>query len=139
VADRIPSEVEVLIEVPRGSFVKREAGRGVEYVSPLPCPFDYGCVPDLPGADGDPLDVVLLGGRHPAGTRLRARVWAVVRFEDDGAADDKLVCGPCPPDAAELARVERFFRLYAHPRRWMNLARGRRGRTRFVGIERVPG
>lgn len=131
----VPTHVSALVEVPRGSFVKREAGRGVEYVSPIPCPFNYGCVPELPGADGDPVDVVVLGPRLQAGSRFVGEVWAVVHFLDDGAADDKLVCSQAPPTETELRAVARFFRLYQHPRRWMNRLRGRRGETCFVGVE----
>jgi hypothetical protein len=39
-----PPEVEVLIEIPRGSFVKRGSTGHVDFVSPLPCPFNYGSV-----------------------------------------------------------------------------------------------
>ena len=131
----VPTHVSALIEVPRGSFVKREAGRGVEYVSPIPCPFNYGCVPELPGADGDPVDVVLLGAAEKVGARVEAKVWAVVHFLDDGATDDKLVASVTSPTPEQLRAVERFFRLYQHPRRWMNRLRGRRGETCFVGVE----
>lgn len=132
--DTLPVEVEVLVEVPRGSFVKREAGQGIDYVSPVPCPFNYGCVEALPGADGDPVDVVLLGPARPLGARVRARVWGRVRFLDDGVEDDKWIAGPEAPGS--LRGVAAFFQVYAVARRWMNRARGRWGRTAFLGIER---
>ena len=122
------------MEVPRGSFVKREAGRGVEFVSPVPCPFNYGCVEALPGADGDPVDVVLLGPGQPLGARVRARIWGQVRFVDDGVEDDKWIAAAEPPGS--LTAVAAFFRVYAVARRLLNRARGRRGRTAFLGIER---
>jgi inorganic pyrophosphatase len=131
----LPERVRVCIEVPRGGFVKREGAR-VEYVSPLPSPFNYGCVPDTPAPDGDPLDAVVLGPRLGLGATVDVPVHAVVRFLDDGAVDDKLVCGG-PPSPADLRRVARFFRVYAVARRWMNRARGRWGETRFNGVERV--
>jgi len=56
--------LEVVIEVPRGSFVNRD------FISPLPCPFNYGAVPTLLGLEGDLLDAVVLGKRIAYGTRL---------------------------------------------------------------------
>ena len=40
-----PPEVEVIIEIPKGSFIKRGSTGQVDFVSPLPCPFNYGSVP----------------------------------------------------------------------------------------------
>ena len=40
-----PPEVDVVIEIPRGSFLKRGSTGHVDFVSPLPCPFNYGSVP----------------------------------------------------------------------------------------------
>ncbi len=134
--DAVPPRVRVRVEVPRLGFVKREGAR-IEYVSPFPCPFNYGCVPDRPAPDGDPLDAVVLGPRLGFGAEVEVQVHAVVRFVDDGAVDDKLVCGPSP-SAGDLRMVDAFFRVYAVARRWMNRARGRRGETRYVGIERRP-
>ena len=128
--------VRVRIEVPRGSFVKRE-GAAVEYVSPLPSPFNYGCIPDSVAPDGDPLDALVLGPRLGVGTDHDVDVHGVVRFIDAGKVDDKLICG-APPTAADLRRIRWFFRFYAVARHAMNLARGQRGTTRFVGIEGVP-
>ena len=44
-----PPEVEVVIEVPRGSFLKRGSTWHVDFISPLPCPFNYGAVPNFVG------------------------------------------------------------------------------------------
>lgn len=130
--------VTVLIEVARGSFVKREAGLGVEFLSPIPCPFNYGCVPGAVAEDGDPPDAIVLGSRIPHGTQVRTNAWLRMRFLDDGANDDKLICGEVPPTQAQLAQVERFFRVYAVARTAMNLAR-RRGPARAMGIAPLLG
>jgi len=37
-------ELEVLIEVPRGSFLKRGSTGSIDFVSPMTCPFNYGSV-----------------------------------------------------------------------------------------------
>ena len=132
-----PDQVEVFVEVPRGSFFKRELREGVltvDYVSPVPSPFNYGCVPDTLAEDGDPQDVVVLGPRLDLGTRTRVPVVGVVRFVDAGQRDDKLVASLGPPSTDQRRRLERFFRVYARARRVLNAVRGLRGTTRFEGI-----
>ena len=133
-----PREVEVFVEVPRGSFLKRELGDEglvVDYVSPLPSPYNYGCAPDLPGEDGDPLDVVVLGPRLRAGTRVRMPVVGLLRFVDAGQRDDKLVAGRDEPTAGQRRRLALFFRLYARARRLINATRKLRGTTRYEGLD----
>lgn len=125
--------VTVLVEVPRGGFVKRRADGSVDYVSPLPCPFAYGCVPDREGGDGDPLDAVLLGGPRRRGDLVPTEVRATVRFLDAGRTDDKLVCGDHVPSRAERWLVIGFFRGYAVAKGLLNRARGQAGRTAFLG------
>ena len=128
-------EVTVRIEVPRGGLVKRRADGRLDYVSPVPCPFNYGSVPDRTGGDGDPQDAVLLGPRRPAGHEERTTVRAVVRFVDGGLRDDKWICGPREPTRAERALVTGFFRGYAAFKAALNRARGVAGETRFLGYE----
>ena len=61
--------LEVLIEVARGSFLKRGSMGTVDFVSPLPCPFNYGSIPQYIGLEGDLLDAVVLGPRLARGAR----------------------------------------------------------------------
>lgn len=132
-----PESIDVLVEVPRGSFLKRELRDGalvVDYVSPLPSPFNYGCVPDTVGADGDPLDVVVLGPRLPALARVRLPVVGVVRFEDAGQPDDKIVASASAPTAWQRRGLAVFFGTYARARSALNVVKGLRGTTRFMGI-----
>ena len=69
-----PPEVEVVIDVPRGSFLKRGSSGSIDFVSPLRCPFNYGAVPTLLGLEGDLLDALVLGPRLRLGTRTRQGV-----------------------------------------------------------------
>ena len=62
----------VRIEVPRFSFVKREADGEVDFVSPVPCPFNYGSVPGAIAPDGDAPDALVLGPRVAAGAEVDA-------------------------------------------------------------------
>jgi inorganic pyrophosphatase len=132
-----PVDVEVVIEVPAvvppGSFLKRDLDGRVHFVSPLPCPFNYGAVPTLLGLEGDLLDAVVLGPRLPFGTRLRIPAWGAVTLTDRGLSDDKLICCSVPPSAAQWQSVLRFFRVYARCKALLNAWRGRPGRNACDG------
>ena len=128
-----PQAIEVVIEVPRGRFVKRDAQGTLEFISPLPCPFNYGSVAGLTAADGDALDAVVLGPRLAAGSRIRSQVQAVIVFLDAGVQDDKLICAERSLTPQEQRLVLGFFRIYALCKRLMNLVAGRAGYTRCLG------
>jgi inorganic pyrophosphatase len=128
-----PPEVEVVIEVPRGSFLKRGSTGHIDFVSPFPCPFNYGSVPNYLGLEGDLLDALVLGPRLPLGARIRVRAWGAVTLIDRGMADDKLVCGAHSPTPAEKGFVLRFFRFYAKCKGMLNFVRGHPGRNACEG------
>lgn len=111
--DPLPSAVVVRIEVSAGGRVKRDPSGAIALVSPWPSPFNYGSVPGTLAADGDPLDALVLGPALPRDDERRWPVHGVVRFVDRGEPDAKLVCGADPPSAAEIAKIELFFRTYA--------------------------
>jgi inorganic pyrophosphatase len=125
--------VEVLIEVPRGSFIKRGSAGHVDFVSPLPCPFNYGSVPQYVGLEGDLLDAVVLGPRLPHGTRTRVRAWGAVTLTDRGMTDDKLICAQSPLGPRQRQAVLAFFRFYASCKGLLNLWRRRPGRNACEG------
>jgi inorganic pyrophosphatase len=122
-----------VIEVPRFSFLKRGSSGRIDFVSPLPCPFNYGAVPAFLGLEGDLLDALVLGPRLPLGTRLSVRAWGAVTLRDRGMIDDKLVCSAAPPGERERARVLRFFAVYAKCKAVLNFARRQPGRNACVG------
>lgn len=126
-------EVDVVIEVPRGSFLKRGSTGHLDFVSPLPCPFNYGSVPAYVGLEGDLLDALVLGPRLPLGSRTRVRAWGAVILTDRGMTDDKLVCSDRPLEPEERRSVLRFFRLYARCKGLLNLWRRRPGRNACDG------
>jgi len=126
-----------LVEVPRGSVIKRElhAGGSIDYISPWPCPFNYGCIPDRMAADGDPADAIILGPRLALGARVRRPAVALVRFLDAGEQDDKLVLSDRPLSRRDRLALVAFFRFYERAKRLLNRLRGQRGRTAFLGVE----
>lgn len=116
--------VEVVIEIPRWSFLKRGSTGHIDFVSPLPCPYNYGSVPDRIGLEGDLLDAVVLGPRLPRGTRVRLPARGAIGLTERGLYDDKLICSAVPVTAAARHRVVRFFHAYNAAKRLLNLLRG---------------
>ena len=128
-----PPQLEVVIEIPRGSFLKRGSTGHVDFISPLPCPFNYGSIPTMLGMEGDLLDAVVLGPRLPLGSRVTVRVWRAVILADRGMTDDKLICSDRPVTFSERQNVLRFFSLYAKCKGLLNIWRRRPGRNACDG------
>lgn len=129
------SQQTILIETPRGSFVKRNEHGQIDYVSPIPCPFHYGCLPELNGGDGDPMDALWFG-YTPHDTHITGIVIGVVRFRDHGSVDDKWIL----TDGRALTRVElwglqHFFRGYATLKNLLELVTSRAMNSQLVTIE----
>ena len=128
-----PPEVEVVIEVPRGSFLKRGSTGHIDFFSPLPCPFNYGSVPIYLGLEGDLLDALVLGPRLPLGARIRVKAWGAVILTDRGMTDDKLICSDQSPSPSQRRNVLRFFHFYAKCKGLLNVWRRRPGRNACEG------
>jgi inorganic pyrophosphatase len=122
-----------VIEIPRGSFLKRGSTGHIDFISPFPCPFNYGSVPNYLGLEGDLLDAVVLGPRLALETRIRVAAWGAVTLTDRGMSDDKLICSTHPLDEAERRNVLRFFRFYAKCKGLLNIWRRRPGRNACDG------
>lgn len=95
--------VNTVVEISEGSMLKIEWDRKraafmLDRVEPAifakPC--NYGFIPQTLDEDGDELDtlIVLDGEVLPTGIWLEARVLGVMKFEDDGEVDDKVVVTP---------------------------------------------
>ena len=125
--------VEVVIEIPRGSFLKRGSNGHVDFISPFPCPFNYGSVHQYIGGEGDYLDAVVLGPRLPAGSRIEMPAWGAVGLSERYMYDDKLICAVEPVSEQERERILRFFRFYAFCKGVLNKVRGQAGAARCEG------
>ena len=129
-----PAELEVLVELPRLHFVKRREDGSVDFVSPLPCPFNYGSVPNTRAPDGDREDAIVLGPRVSKGSTLRLPVFGRVHFFDAGVYDGKWICGHSF-SAGDRRALVLFFSIYALAKRALNRVRRLPGSTRFAGVE----
>ena len=61
--------------------------------SSISYPFAYGAIPQTWDYDGDPLDVEIVNVMEPLvpGCLVEARIIGVMKFEDEGEVDDKIV------------------------------------------------
>ena len=105
-----PPLVEVVIEIPRGSFLKRGSDGHVDFVSPLPCPYNYGSIHQYIGGEGDYLDAIVLGPRLPVGTRLKVNAYGAVGLSERYMSDDKLICSHQPNHSDRSAPYPRLLR-----------------------------
>lgn len=128
-----PPTVEVVIEIPRGSFLKRGSFGHIDFVSPIPCPFNYGSIHQYIGGEGDFLDAVVLGPRLPAGTRVTVNAYGAIGLSERYMYDDKLICSRLPITANDRRNCLWFFHIYAFCKGLLNHWRGRRGRSRCEG------
>ena len=128
-----PTKLEVIIEIPFGSFLKRGTTGKVDFISPFPCPFNYGSVEELVGLEGDLLDAVVLGPRLPRGTRVAVQAFGAVGLTDRGMYDDKLICSHHYVGRWKRSLVLLFFTFYAKCKSLLNLIRGQTGRNACEG------
>ena len=119
--------LDVRIEIPRGSFKKRGTFGEIDFVSPIPCPFNYGSVSSHLGLDGDLLDAVVLGPTLEIESEIHVPVHGAVGLVDRGIYDDKLICSFEPISDIQRRLVVAFFHVYAQAKATLNLCRGQRG------------
>jgi inorganic pyrophosphatase len=130
----LPESFNVVVEIPKGSQNKYEydADLGAFKLdrvlfSPLHYPGDYGFVPQTLFTDGDPLDALVLVTfpTHP-GMVIEVRPIGLLEFNDNGEADDKVLCVPMHDIRFEdvqdigdiqepiLNEIAHFFMVYKH-------------------------
>lgn len=130
--DTCEERFNVVIEIPRGSKVKYELDKpsGMLRVdrilySSVIYPANYGFLPRSYCDDGDPLDALVLGQEPVVPlSLLQCRAIGVMRMEDEGKGDDKIIAVHIGDpaynnygDVKELpahvmVEIERFFQDY---------------------------
>lgn len=94
--------INVVVEIPAGSSHKIEWNRELaafqlDRVEPsiFAKPTNYGFIPQTLDEDGDELDALIITNEPlPTGIFLEAKIIGVLKFEDDGEVDDKVVVVP---------------------------------------------
>ena len=94
--------VNVVVEIPTGSSHKIEWNRELavfqlDRVEPriFAKPTNYGFIPQTLDEDGDELDALIITDEPLAtGVLLEAKIIGVLKFEDDGEIDDKVIVVP---------------------------------------------
>jgi inorganic pyrophosphatase len=125
-------EVEVVVEIPRGSRNKYEMDHQTGAIwldrmlfTATQYPADYGFIAGTLGEDGDPLDaLVMVDEATFPGCRISARPVAAFLMQDEAGRDAKVLCVPASderwndvrdlPDVrkALLDEIGHFFEIY---------------------------
>src|SRR5258708_29331672 len=125
-------EVEVVIEIPKGSRNKYEMDHHSDSIwldrmlfTAAVYPADYGFVPGTLGEDGDPLDaMVLLDEPTFPGCHIHARPIGIFAMSDEMGRDVKVLCVPATDprwahvqDIADMSafaldEIAHFFAVY---------------------------
>jgi inorganic pyrophosphatase len=141
-----PDDINVIIEVAIGGEpikyeMDKEAGTLVVdrfLHTPMRYPGNYGFVPHTLSEDGDPIDVLVANTRPIIpGAVINVRPIGVLRMEDDGGVDEKIIAVPSPKltkryidvhnytdlPQITLEQIEHFFGHYKdlEPGKWVKL------------------
>jgi inorganic pyrophosphatase len=141
-----PDDVNVIIEVPIGGEpIKYEMDKasGTLVVdrflhTPMRYPGNYGFVPHTLSDDGDPIDVLVANTRPIIpGAIISVRPIGVLKMQDDGGGDEKIIAVPVPrltkryesvysyTDLPTITReqIQHFFEHYKdlEPGKWVKL------------------
>jgi inorganic pyrophosphatase len=141
-----PDDINCIIEVPIGGEpIKYEMDKAAGTLvvdrflyTPMRYPGNYGFVPHTLSEDGDPIDVLIANTRPIIpGAVMNVRPIGVLRMEDDGGEDEKIIAVPTSKitlrhahvksyqDLPEITRqqIEHFFVHYKdlEPGKWVKL------------------
>jgi inorganic pyrophosphatase len=121
--DRVPDEINVVIEIPEGSRNKYEYDKTLDIFrldralhSAIHYPGDYGFAPQTLALDGDPLDVLVLAIEPTfAGCLVAARPIGILAMIDEGKEDDKVVAVPVGEPAFD--EIYNYTQIFPHTMR----------------------
>ncbi len=141
-----PDDINVIIEVAIGGEpIKYEMNKeaGALFVdrflyTPMRYPGNYGFVPHTLSDDGDPIDVLVANTRPIIpGAIINCRPVGVLKMEDDGGGDEKIIAVPSPKltqryvnvhnytdlPTITLEQIQHFFEHYKdlEPGKWVKL------------------
>jgi inorganic pyrophosphatase len=141
-----PHDINVIVEVAIGGEpikyeMDKEAGTLVVdrfLYTPMRYPGNYGFVPHTLSDDGDPIDVLVANTRPIIpGAVINVRPVGVLKMEDDGGGDEKIIAVPSPKltqryagvhtitDLPQITRdqIQHFFEHYKdlEPGKWVKI------------------
>ncbi len=141
-----PHDINVIVEVAIGGEpIKYEMDKesGTLFVdrflyTPMRYPGNYGFVPHTLSEDGDPIDVLVANTRPIIpGAVINVRPVGVLRMEDDGGGDEKIIAVPVPKltrryehiheytdlPTITVQQIQHFFEHYKdlEPGKWVKL------------------
>jgi inorganic pyrophosphatase len=131
---KAPEEINVVIEIPRGSHNKYEYDEQLDIIkldrvlhSPFFYPTDYGFIPHTRSEDGDHLDILVLIKQPTfSGCVLTVRPIGILDLEDEAGRDWKIIGvakhDPYYKDVTSIEQVnihlkkeiKHFFEQYKH-------------------------
>ena len=146
VGNNPPEDVNVIIEVPIGGEpIKYEMDKAAGTLvvdrflhTPMRYPGNYGFVPHTLSEDGDPIDVLVANTRPIVpGAVINVRPIGVLKMQDDGGGDEKIIAVPVPKltkryenvhnytdlPQITLDQIQHFFEHYKdlEPGKWVKL------------------
>lgn len=141
-----PEDINVIVEVAIGGEpikyeMDKDAGTLVVdrfLYTPMRYPGNYGFVPHTLSDDGDPIDVLVANTRPIIpGAVINVRPVGVLKMEDDGGGDEKIIAVPSPKltqryvnvhnytdmPTITLEQIQHFFQHYKdlEPGKWVKL------------------
>ncbi len=141
-----PDDVNVVVEVALGGEpIKYEMDKaaGTLFVdrflyTPMRYPGNYGFVPHTLSDDGDPVDVLIANTRPILpGAYINVRPVGVLKLEDDGGGDEKIIAVPSSKvtqryvkvgnytdlPVITIEQIEHFFQHYKdlEPNKWVKI------------------
>lgn len=120
IGENAPAIANAVIEIPKGSKIKYELDKKSGLIkvdrilySSVHYPANYGFIPQTYCDDRDPLDVLVLGQEIVVPLCImRAKIIGVMRMQDQGEADDKLIA--VHADDPEYAHYNSITELPPH-------------------------
>ena len=123
---------DVTVEIPRGTKNKYEMDHKTGRIrldrtlfTSTQYPYDYGFIEGTLGADGDPLDALVICYEPTfPGCLIQSRAIAMFRMKDEMGGDDKVLCVPTADHRRDyltdlsdvpdflLLEIEHFFTVY---------------------------
>jgi inorganic pyrophosphatase len=144
-----PDELNVIIEIPKGSHNKYEIDKETGLIkldranySDAAFPYDYGFVPQTLWDDGDALDVILITTYPLApGILVTVRPVAVIDMVDSGESDYKIIAVPVEDkrweDVQDLADLNKHnLKEYQH---FLETYKALKGKAAPVEIKGISG